>query len=516
MLHRLASGVPPVDAGAPGGSRSLAALLWAVAMTTSLAADSAVRVSIDSGLVSGAMAGEASDVRVFKGIPFAAPPVGELRWREPQPVEPWVGVRDASEFGPACPQSDVLVRRFGIDPPVLDEDCLYLNVFTPAKQGGEGLPVMVWFHGGGFAVGDASSYDMTRLSREGVVVVTANYRVNVFGFLAHERLRIESPNGTSGNFGLMDMAATLRWVQRNIVAFGGSPDEVTIFGQSAGASAVCHLMASPGLDGLFHRAISQSCGAYDVESSLELAHAKGAAFFRALGVDDADDPLAAARGKSWQEVHELSHSVDERGDPLQAGDPAPRLRFGVTIDGRFLVDQTPLVFAAGAQRNIPLLIGSNAAESDEEFTAAARYFARRHSELNPGVFRYFFTQPSKNPLFAGRGAVHAAEIPYVLKGNECVDPHFDEQDRALAGLMASAWARFARTGDPNPGADTVTWPAYDPKLDNYLELGAEVRVGRGIRGGICDAIDAMKEREFEAWKESRGKPGHGDDNNGDP
>ncbi len=451
-------------------------------------------VVTDSGPVKGIAGTETSEVVIFKGIPFAAPPVGKNRWREPQPVEPWKEVRDCSQFGPACPQSDALVRIYGIKPPKLNEDCLYLNVFTPARDTKAGLPVMVWFYGGGFGVGDASTYDMTRLAQLGAVVVTTNYRVGVLGFLAHEALTQESPHHVSGNYGLLDMVATLRWVQHNIAKFGGAANNVTIFGQSAGGSGVCYLMASPQTDGLFHKAIMQSHGAYSVDPTLKMAEKNGKLFFAALGCDQASDALAKAREKTWQEVFELSQQVGADGQKIPSGSRQSLLRFWPNIDGWLLSEATFLAFAAGHQKNVPLLVGSNADESDRGFTAGARYFARAHVQLNPSVYRYFFSQPGKASFSAGKAA-HAAEIAYILKGNEPVSKLFDAKDWALSDVMSKAWVQFARTGNPNVASQAFTWPLYDAKTDPYLELGPEIKQGTGLRTGICDQIDKVVAEE---------------------
>jgi para-nitrobenzyl esterase len=458
------------------------------ALSAACAANPVVR--LDAGLIVGRQVGEQQDVCVFKGVPFAAPPVGGNRWREPQPVVPWSGVRECAEFSPACPQSDALSRIYGVPPSRLSEDCLYLNVFTPSTAATARLPVMVWFYGGAFALGDAAAYDMERLARLGAVVVTINYRVGVFGFLAHAALTKESPHHTSGNYGLLDMVAALRWVQRNIAAFGGAADNVTVFGQSAGASGVCYLMASPQTTGLFHRAISQSNGAYPLDPTLRVAEQNGARLFAALGCDSAADPLAAARAKPWQEVFDASQSLGADGHRLAADSKEPRMRFWPNIDGWLLPEAASEIFAAGREQDVPLLIGSNADESDVQFTAGARYFAAKHSRRNRDVYRYFFTQKSKDPLFAGKGAVHAAEIAYVLKGNARLAKWFDAQDWALSEFMATAWVQFARTGNPNLPGRPAVWPRYEAENDPYLELGAEIRSGARLRPDVCDRIDA--------------------------
>jgi para-nitrobenzyl esterase len=462
-------------------------VIAALAPATLFAAETIVQ--LDAGRIEGLLAGEKHDVRVFKGIPFAAPPVGNNRWREPQPVEAWSGLRACKEFSAACPQSDALVRLYGAPQSKLSEDCLYLNVYTPATDARAELPVMVWFYGGAFALGDAATYDMERLSRLGAVIVTVNYRVGVFGFLAHGALTKESPHHISGNYGLHDMVAALRWVQRNIAAFGGTARNVTIFGQSAGASGVCYLMASPQTTGLFHRAISESNGAYPLDPTLAMAEQTGAKFFAALGCDGAPDALAAARAKPWQEVFDLCQSIGADGQKLAADSREARMRFWPNIDRWLLPDATSEVFAAGHEQNVPLLIGSNADESDLQFTSGARYFAAKHSQVNRDVYRYFFTQKSKDPLFAGKGAVHAAEIAYVLRGNARLTKLFDAQDWALSDVISSAWVQFARTGNPNLAGQPFTWPRYDAATDPYLELGVEIKPGSRLRPAICDGID---------------------------
>lgn len=212
-------------------------------------------VEVDSGLISGQ---SGDGYYYYLGIPFAAPPVGELRWKPPQPVEPWSGVRECTEFGPACPQPLLPFAGFEFD--TMDEDCLYLNVWTPAKSPNDCLPVMVLIHGGGFFSGSASQpfFDGAPLAKKGVVFVGINYRLGPLGFLAHPELAEESPEGLTGNYGLLDQIAALKWVQRNIAAFGGDPSRVTIFGESAGGMSVSALLLSPMAEGLFHRAIAQS------------------------------------------------------------------------------------------------------------------------------------------------------------------------------------------------------------------------------------------------------------------
>lgn len=455
--------------------------LLSIAIVLGLARDSLAETPIatDSGLVSGAVTQDG--IRVFKGIPFAAPPVGENRWRPPQPVKQWSEVRACNEFGSACPQSDILVRRYGITLPPMSEDCLHLDIYAPPVRKDQEYPVMVWIHGGGFSTGHSSSYNGEYLAQQGAIVVTINYRVGVFGFLPHAQLSAESEHQSSGNYGLLDMVAALKWVQRNIEGFGGAPNNVTIFGQSSGGTAVCTLMTSPLASGLFHRAIVQSGGAFDVLPDLASAEAQGARLFQAMEASEDPDPLATLRSKDWQEI--LSSAQ------------AARLRYSAILDGWCVPAQPIQAFLAGEQTNVPSLIGSNANESDEEFTVAARFFAREHSKLNAQTYRYFFSQGSKEPN--ARGPIHAAEIDYVFNTPERRERSiFDSLDRNLASTMSGMWVEFARTGDPNPPTGSRVWPPYDAATDPYIEFSTTVSTGTGLRTEICDSIDKLTQQEL--------------------
>lgn len=502
------------------------------------AAAAAPQVQLDSGLIAGASLGERGDVHVYKGIPFAAPPVGELRWRPPQPVKPWTGVRACTAFGPWCPQPRPLMgRELG----TLSEDCLYLNVWTPAKSPADKLPVMVWLHGGGHTTGSgaAAFYDGERLAREGAVVVTINYRLGPFGYLAHPLLSKESERNVSGNYGLLDQIAALEWVRRNIAAFGGDPGCVTVFGESAGAVSVCRLMVSPLAKGLFHRAIAQSGGAHggnrhlrEARNGLAPMERVGEQLAEALGCAGAADPLAALRAKSWQEI-------------LAAAAPAQGLfgkgtKFGPIVDGWALPDEPPALFLAGKQHPVPLLAGANAdegsiflqqmpvrriqgyrallqlrfgqhaarvfalfpAEDDAAapaafsrmvgvaaFVAPARFLARAASRAGSPAYLYHFSRVPPDERLAKLGAFHGLEIGYVfgtIEGRQ----GFDAADRKLSEAMRRCWTRFARTGDPN-GPGLPPWPAYNPEADQCLEFGAEPKVRAGLHREACDLFDAL-------------------------
>ncbi len=494
-------------------------------------------IKINTGLVSGITVGEKQDVRVYKGIPFAAPPVGNLRWKPPQPAAPWQGVKQCTEFGPD-PYGYVtpIFRSYARE---TSEDCLYLNVWTPAKKRSDRLPVMVWIYGGGFRFGSGATplYDGENLARRGVVVVTFNYRVGPFGFLAHPLLSKESEHNSSGNYGLLDQIVALQWVQKNIAAFGGDPTRVTIFGESAGAISVICLMVSPLSKGLFQRAISQSFadlgffthireGRYGNEPKEKM----GERLAEALGCNDAPDPIAAMRAKSADEIM-------AKGKP-PADYISPGYRYGPVVDGWVLVDHPLNLFEAGKQHQVPVMLGSNAdewalfqlvmpsttadsykeyvnkafgdqaqpvlamypaANNDEAkasgeqvltlyaFTCPAKAYASAMKNVKSKVYFYQF---SRVPPGSRIGAFHALEIGYAF-GNlipilPTPDPeaYFDDTDKALSEAMMGYWTSFAATGNPNQEG-LPKWPAYDASVDQYLDLGDKVEVKSGLHTEAC-------------------------------
>jgi len=514
----------------------LAAALPAPAQTAKPPSLAAAPVRTDLGSVRGTVAGDTGDLGVFKGIPFAAPPVGDLRWKEPQSPAPWSDVRECTKTGPWCPQPPPLL---GLKPDRTSEDCLYLNVWTPARTDHDKLPVMVWIHGGGFASGSggAPHYDGSSLARQGAVVVTINYRLGPFGFLAHPLLSKESPHEVSGNYGFLDQVAALRWVRKNIAAFGGDPQCVTIFGESAGSAAVARLMVSPLAKGLFHRAIAESGGARGHNRRLREAHdgdesaeAVGERIARDLGCDKADDPLKALRAKSAEEL-------------LAAAKPIQGLfgegtRFGPVVDGWALPDDPDALWAAGKQYDVPFLAGTNAnegtiflgkvpvrtaeqyrqsaqalfgghaddvlalfpADTDaavrkmqdrlitvSAFASPARAMVRAAAKGKSKAWLYQFTHEPPVGRLLGLGAFHAGEIGYVF-GNDMLGG--GDKDRALARTMSAYWVNFARTGDPN-GPGLPAWPAYTIADDKYLELGDTIRAGSGLYKEACDLFDRI-------------------------
>lgn len=490
----------------------LLALASAGVLLSAPAASQIRTADVTGGAVEGTVEG---DVASFKGIPFAAPPVGALRWRAPQPVEPWDGVLRADTFGPSCMQAEGMLGVLGA-PPAIGEDCLYLNVWTPAEARDENLPVMVWIYGGGFAGGStaAPAYTGRHLAERGVVVVSIAYRVGPFGFLAHPELSREGGDG-SGNYGLLDMIAGLRWVRDNVAGFGGDPDNVTIFGESAGGYAVSMLAASPPASGLFDGVISESGGSFSAPrrtdeaagmdmATLDVAEAEGEAFLGELGADD----IEAARALDADVIQ-------------QAMGPGLDTAFWPNVDGRVLLGDQYDLYERGRFNDTPILVGTNSDEgrmflppggsitpaafeervrsgfgehadavlaayphsTDAEAREAMKDIERdslfgwhtwawarlqdQRGEHDAYVY-YFDHRTPQSP----DGANHAAEIPYVFGTLEAQGGLGSEPrpaDREMSELMMSYWVNFARTGDPN-GADVPSWPAFETGAPRALVL----------------------------------------------
>ena len=503
--------------------RALIALLAAILIPGAPAED---RVKTASGMIEGTT--ERDGLRVFRGIPFAEPPVGDLRWKPPQPVKAWQGVRRADRFGPRAMQrsifGDMIFRSNG-----MSEDCLYLNVWTPARTGDERLPVLVYFYGGGFMAGDGSEprYDGASLARRGLVTVTVNYRLTVFGFLAHPDLTAESEHHASGNYGLLDQSEALRWVRRNIAAFGGDPARVTIAGESAGSLAVSAQMASPLSKGLFAGAIGESGSVMGTMTPVPRAEAEkaGTHFTEKLGV------------KSLAELRKIP------AEKLLETTAEPGFgRFPLAVDGFFLTKSPVDVFAAGEQAHVPLLVGWNSEESNyrgilgpakptrENYEAAVRrlygdradevlkvYSAATDADVEQvgtdlagdrfigfstwkwadlhgqtggkPVYRYLYARP-RPPMRAEtagatkanrpeppHGAVHSAEIEYAL-GNLATNKVYawTADDEKVSEVMQGFFAHFVKAGDPN-GPGLPTWPAANRGGDvPVLRLDVETRL----------------------------------------
>ena len=469
----------------------------AVASSASGGADPIVR--IDGGLVRGA---DAAGVNSFLGLPYAAPPTGNLRWRPPQPAAGWSGVRDATTFGPSCPQAPSPFAP----PGQFSEDCLYLNVYTPAARSSfGGRPVLVWIHGGGLEQDGARDYDGTKLAADGVVVVTINYRLGALGFLAHPAL---ASHGAAGNYGLMDQQAALRWVQRNIARFGGDPGNVTIAGQSAGGLSVLAQMVSPGARGLFQRAIVQS-GTFALnQRPLAVAEAAGETFATAVGC--ADQSAACLRSAPVSDLVanfgvEIPGVVDGAVLTQPIGTALARGQFarvpvinGITHDEELLfVDGLKLTVSQGT--NIPLaapLDGSETtyeadiaqalgvsparaaaiaavyplsanptrpdevfglAVSDASFACPALQVDRQTAARGVPTYAYQFNDDAA-PGFGLGQATHGAELPYLFDlPNSPVVLNAGQQ--ALAASMRTDWASFAGTG--NPSSRALPWPSFN-------------------------------------------------------
>jgi para-nitrobenzyl esterase len=484
------------------------AMALAAAATPALAAP----VMTDSGALQGVRQG---GLTVYRGVPFAAPPLGDLRWRPPQPSAPWSGVRHADAFAPACMQ--VGVSMPGEAPPKVSEDCLYLNVWTPARTAGARLPVIVWFPGGGWVNGSASMplYWGDRLARRGLIVVTAAYRLGPLGFLAHPELTRESAHASSGNYGLLDQIAALQWVQRNIRAFGGDPGRVTISGQSAGGFSVSLLMASPLAHGIFQRAIAESGGVFEPlqivpNHGYELAGGErdGVAYAASVGAHslaelrrlpaaDLLKGLAPAISHPLIEPYVLPRSpydaflAGEASDaPVLIGDNAEEARAFLDIDtvtaANFVAGipawfpgplRSPAVLAA-----FPHATDAEARASRVDLEGALRSgwdmwaWARLQAPRAPVYFYQFDLRPPFPPGSpqANWGASHFAELWYVFDHLGQEPWPWRPADRRLASQMARYWTNFAKTGDPN-GPGVPTWPRFTETAQNVQRLGDPVR-----------------------------------------
>ncbi len=462
-------------------------------------------VKVEGGLVQGSAGTRDRSITVFKGVPFAAPPVGDRRWREPQPLKPWDGIRQADKFGASCIQRIVeelkpWTYEFMTHNEV-SEDCLFLNIWTGAKSASEKRPVFVYIYGGGFnsGSGQVPVYDGEGLAAKGILVVSMNYRVGVLGFLAHPELSKESHNKVSGNYGMFDQIAALRWIQANIGKFGGDPNRVTIAGQSAGAASVHFLTASPLAKGLFHRAIAESGssvapGPNGSEPPLAEAEAAGAKFADAKGAHSLGD----LRAMSWQKVVE----------PLPSG--AIRLR--PIVDGYSLTAPVREVFAKGKQNDVVTMTGANKDEygaspnpavtaaafqkqarngqlqlypatTDEQARKAANDSARDQARVSmylwaanraktakTKAYTYFWTHALPGPEITKYGAFHTSEVPYVFNTLYTSPRPFVDEDRKIADAMSTYWANFVKTGDPN-GKGLAHWAPVSSAKRETMELG---------------------------------------------
>jgi para-nitrobenzyl esterase len=445
------------------------------------------RVTIDTGTLEGL---DSARVMVFRGIPYATPPVGELRWRPPQQPKPWTGVRPATQLGHNCiqhqPYSDIDPFAAGIS-----EDCLYLNVWTNSLDTRAARrPVMVWIHGGGFwaGFGGEERHNGARLAQKGAVVVTLNYRLGPIGFLAHPALARESSHHAAGNYGLLDQIAALQWVQRNIVRFGGDPSRITIFGESAGGFSVGSLIASPLAKGLFQRAILESgTGVRAGVSSRDTARAVALRFADSLRVYGVG-PDAAAHLRALNPDTLLAASL-HLGQP---GAPA----FYPVVDGWVLPHPVDSALARGAANLVPVIAGTNRDEGDEWMGAPTRSFARLLSAHGAPTYLYIFSRVGDDSVNRKRGAYHSAEITFVFGRPHPLQPSAGSTpyDSTVAEAMSDYWVAFARSGNPN-GPPTAgkwpRWPRYDRTTDAVLEIGSAIAPRTMVKRPVYDSLDAV-------------------------
>jgi para-nitrobenzyl esterase len=508
-------------------------------------------IKVEGGLVSGAP-GWAWGVRAYLGIPFAAPPVGNLRWQPPQPVHPWQGVLAANQFSPACMQAAPAnsnpgtIRR--------SEDCLYLNVWTPAVSASQRLPVLVWIYGGGGTAGSNAEpiYDGNALAKKGVVVVSANYRVNVFGWFAHPELTRESAHHSSGNYGAHDQLAALRWVKNNIAQFGGDPNKVTMFGESGGSRSVNWLAASPLVNGLVQGAIGESHTVFGRMMTIREAEHMGSEFSSTIGLPS----LAALRSMPAQDLFDASVRI-------------PAATNGTVVDGWFLPQDIYTIYSQGMQNDISLITGvtndeggsigapgaargtgsglaSAAPDSRATYTAwvkerfgnragdilrlypagsdaeAAKAYHDVYRDINfaghrtwarlqvttgkSPVYIYNFSHNPPRPQGDGNDplsavmssmytgifpAVHFSEVIYVFNNLRMKDFPWTDTDRKVADMLSSYWTNFAKTSNPN-GPGLPSWPVYDPKDEQWMNFGDAFRLEHFNSAGV-DVIAAVQE-----------------------
>ncbi len=491
-------------------------------------------IRVEGGLITGTP-GWGWGVREYLGIPFAAPPVGELRWRPPQPVLKWQGVRQADRFSPACMQRPQNPNSGSWNRGLIhtSEDCLYLNVWTPAASAGEKLPVLVWIYGGGGVSGSTAEpiYDGNAIAKKGVVVVSMNYRVNIFGWFAHPELTRESPHHSSGNYGALDQLAGIHWVKNNIAQFGGDPSKITIWGESGGSRSVNFLAASPLLKGLARGAIAESHTTFGPMLTLAEAQANGAK----LAADIGKPSLSALRTASAEEL-------------LDASVKNPQGLNSAIVDGWFLPQDIYTIYSQGKQNDLALITGATNDEggnisrtgagaggrgaAPETFPAyiawakqtfgdkaeallslyparddaqAKRAYHDIYRDINFAGHRtwaklqsttgkapawlYLFSHIPPHPDGNGNnprapvGAVHFSEVIYVFNNLRMKDYPWTDLDRKVADELATYWTNFAKTGNPS-GPALVNWPVYNPKDEYWLNIGDTTRLERFNSKGV--------------------------------
>ena len=516
-------------------NKALLVMLFAMSAAAPAIAQQPAPVKVEGGMVQGT---NEDGLTVYRGIPFAAPPVGDLRWRAAQPVAKWEGVRETAKFAPGPIQS-------GNPPSGTSEDCLYLNVWTPAKSASDRVPVLVWIYGGGFGAGATSerNYSGEKLARKGVVLVSIAYRVGQLGFLAHPGLSAETTNHVSGNYGLLDMIAGLQWVQKNIAAFGGDPGKVTIFGESAGGIAVSMLCASPLAKGLFQGAISQSGGSFGPPRPTTFP---GENLKRLADAERSGEAYAKSAGAaSIAELRKIAPDKLPGGRGLGMSWPI--------IDGWVIPDDQYKLYEAGRFNDTPILVGYNSDEgasfspprTSEDYIASvkARYgsFAESLLKAYPAgsgtppktardlardtafgwhtwiwarlqakagkskVFYYYFDQHPENPegsARAGYGSPHGADVPYVFQHLNTSSPQTSKADLEISEAMSTYWVNFAKRGDPS-GEGVPAWPAFSDANPVVMYFGPTPHTGPVPSADALKSLDAYfawrRTPEGEAW-----------------
>ncbi|MCB1690712.1 MAG: carboxylesterase family protein [Halioglobus sp.] len=513
-------------------------------------------VTVNSGTISGNQL--RTGVLEFKGIPYAAAPVGKLRWKPPQPATPWENVRSAQKFGPPCPQPEDSSSPL-FDSDTASEDCLYLNIWTPAKNASDKLPVMVWIHGGGFISDTASQdfYSGEKLALKGVVFVNFNYRIGPLGFMAHPLLSKESGNNVSGNYGLLDQIAALEWVKENIASFGGDPNRVTLFGESAGGRSVAHLLVSPLAEGLFHGAIMESSSTYrPIQHIREEWYGRpamekvGESIAKKLGSDQKEDPIADMRSKSVEELFDVA-KPRLPGMSVASQDDDDGFPFEPIADGWVVPDDPADLFDQHKAQKVPVIVGSNADEGtlflrkaffmttnrarasidaaypkygdkiasaykleaddtdpkqvlnllsgDMNCAAPMRSIARNMVASGNKVWLYYFSYVRNDFLGKRLGAWHGSEIRFVMNSLDNGKSKVEPRDRVMAETISSYWTNFAKSGNPN-GQGLPVWPSFTVASGDYLELNETVSAKTHLRK---DTIDLVAEIEMERRRNRR-------------
>lgn len=496
---------------------SLIVFILLLTVITSCTQKGMNEVSTAAGIVAGAP-NATGDVHIFKGVPFAAPPVGDLRWKEPQPVKPWEGIRACNTW-PASPIQNhpvpfmMWTQEFITPAEPLSEDCLYLNIWTPAKSPDEKLPVLVWIHGGGFSSGSGACaiYDGEAIAKQGIVYVSINYRLGIFGFMAHPALTAESDHQASGNYGLMDQQEALRWIQKNIGAFGGDPNQVTIAGQSAGSMSVNAMVASPLTKGLLQRAIAQSGGMISDRFSNTLQNAE------AIGSEVAKKLKVA----TLQELRLIPAD-----SLLKVSGTFPFGSFGPIVDGYVLPDLVKNIMVNKQHQQVPMISGWVTGDGDlfagesptaESFTKFVHETYDEHADAflsvfpsttdddaknsqrklnlmefagypsyvwagvndNPTYLYHFSHVPTDKPDFPNYGAFHTSEVPYALHTLNMWDRPWKERDQEMEKIMSAYWINFVKTGNPN-GKNLPEWSRYDNQTGSVMEFNEGAQLIPGL------------------------------------